>query len=340
MYPYMLFLVLCVFVTGLSAQDVHFSMFNMSPLTLNPAQTGAFEGTARIGGIYRGQWNVYTTPSFFVDAPVVRGFRKSDWVGVGLVVVNDIAGVSQLRTQGSNLSASYHLAFDRKRNTVLTLGFQTGSITRNFRNTKDFTFADELPTEVGGGGVGVGKSQDRSGVGTKSKYRDINFGLMLRTHLKNKDLIEAGFSLAHITQPKYGLLNDSLSGQGKARRPSRITIHGRWNHQITDKISIAPQFLVQATKGGAEIVLQALGGLQINKDVKLNAGPGYRVGDAAMVIFGLDYQDLKVGVAYDINSSSLSSNGTRKGGYELAANYILKLYKKPVVPPAILCPKL
>ncbi len=340
MYPYMLFLVLCFCVTVLSAQDVHYSMFNMSPLTLNPAQTGAFEGTARIGGIYRSQWSVYTTPSFFVDAPIIRGFRKSDWVGVGFVVVNDIAGVSKLSTQGSSISASYHLAFDKKRNTVMTLGFQTGSVTRNIRNNKDFSFADELPLEVGGGGVGIGKSPDRSSLGTKTKYRDFNLGLMLRTHLKNKDLIEAGLSIAHITQPKYGIVSDSLSGSEKARRPSRITIHGRWNHQLTDKISIAPQFLVQATKGGAEIVLQALGGLQINPDVKLSAGPGYRVGDAAMVIVGLDYQDLKVGVAYDINLSSLSSNGTRKGGYEFAANYILKLYKKPVVPPAILCPRL
>src|SRR5690349_16635765 len=88
-------------VSGLSAQDIHFSQFNMSPMTLNPANIGPFEGTARIGGIYRGQFNSvldkqYSTPSVYVDAPIIRGFRKKDWVGVGLMFFSDKAGKGKL----------------------------------------------------------------------------------------------------------------------------------------------------------------------------------------------------------------------------------------------------
>lgn len=52
----------------LCGQDIHFTMYNMSPMTLNPAMAGKFEGTFRIGGIYRDQWasviaNQFRTPS-------------------------------------------------------------------------------------------------------------------------------------------------------------------------------------------------------------------------------------------------------------------------------------
>ena len=42
--------------SALWAQDIHFTQFYMSPMTTNPANAGKFEGTARIGGIFRGQW--------------------------------------------------------------------------------------------------------------------------------------------------------------------------------------------------------------------------------------------------------------------------------------------
>ncbi|MCB0576411.1 MAG: type IX secretion system membrane protein PorP/SprF, partial [Saprospiraceae bacterium] len=61
---------LVLLVSNLSAQDIHFTQFYMSPLTTNPAMSGKFEGTVRIGGIYRGQWasvlsgsDSYKTPS-------------------------------------------------------------------------------------------------------------------------------------------------------------------------------------------------------------------------------------------------------------------------------------
>ena len=38
------------------AQDIHFSMYNLSPLTMNPANTGNYKGDWRIMGNYRSQW--------------------------------------------------------------------------------------------------------------------------------------------------------------------------------------------------------------------------------------------------------------------------------------------
>ena len=122
-----LLLILVVALSGnLHAQDIHFTLFDMSPLTLNPALSGAFEGTARLGGIYRAQSfdavNVeqYETPSFYIDAPIIRGFRKQDWIGVGVAFYSDKAGRLGLETSGALLTASYHFALDQNRNNMLT----------------------------------------------------------------------------------------------------------------------------------------------------------------------------------------------------------------------------
>src|SRR3954471_19404848 len=44
------------------AQDIHFSQFNRSPLNLNPANTGLFDGDFRFSGIHRNQWKSVTVP--------------------------------------------------------------------------------------------------------------------------------------------------------------------------------------------------------------------------------------------------------------------------------------
>ena len=75
--PLIILIVTLSLGSSLAAQDIHNSLFNMSPLSLNPALTGAFEGTARIGGIYRAQdfgiseARGYYSPSFYIDAPVI-----------------------------------------------------------------------------------------------------------------------------------------------------------------------------------------------------------------------------------------------------------------------------
>ena len=43
-------------------QDIHFSQFYSSPLTLNPAYTGNYEGNWRVMSNYRTQWSAIAEP--------------------------------------------------------------------------------------------------------------------------------------------------------------------------------------------------------------------------------------------------------------------------------------
>lgn len=337
----------------LQAQDIHFSLFNMSPLTLNPALTGAYEGTARAGGIYRDQWrgllgkdDLYTTPSFYVDAPIIRGFRKKDWVGAGFVTYNDLAGSSLLLTNTSLLSLSYHFSLNKEGSTLLTLGLQGGSSQRRFiRGGK--IFGDELQSQLNGQPT---ESKD-AGISLETDPKsalDFGAGLMLRTEVDAVSTLEVGLAFQHINQPKYGF--GTAQGQGgvdttrakksDAKRPMRTVVHSKYQRNLTEQFSIAPTFLFQTTGGATEIVLQGWGGYQLNDDYKLNGGLGYRFGDAAQLLFGLDFKEnLRVAASYDISLSPINEGSYSGGSFEIAAWYIFKIYKKPNVKPALLCPQ-
>ncbi|MDP4712269.1 MAG: PorP/SprF family type IX secretion system membrane protein [Saprospiraceae bacterium] len=332
-------LVSMVVVSCLQAQDIHYSMFHMSPLTLNPAHTGAFRGTARIGGIYRGQWftvpnsDGFETQTIYLDAPIIRGFRKTDWVGVGMTNIGDNAGSARLKTSGSLISVAYHLALGKDSKNVLTLGVQGGSFKRRV-NLQRLIFEDQLAVEVGGGGMNTTADNINE---NSENFFDINAGLMLRSSLSDDAQLEAGLAFGHINQPNYSLGGDS--GPDERKRPMRINAHGRLRYRVSDLWTITPGFLWQTTGGATEFAVQSWAGYKLNDDYTLNGGLAYRFGDAAEVMAGLDYrEDLRVTLSYDVNLSALNAATNSVGGFELSAFYILKLYKKPTVTPAILCP--
>ncbi len=323
----------------LRAQDIHYSLYNMSPLTLNPALTGAYEGTARIGGIYRDQWasflpNQFTTPSFFIDAPIIRGFRKTDWVGVGMVTVNDKAGSAKLKTTMNMLSLSYHYALDKDRKTMLTLGIQGGSVQRSLDN-EELIFGDAIQS---------GQPTEEVNF-EETSYLDFAAGLMLRSQISDISKLEVGLAFNHITQPKKASFQANPTSDDN--RPMKIAVHSTFNSQLTDKLSIAPTVLFQTTGGATETALQAWGGYIIKEEnpaekkeeIKLNFGLGYRFADAGQVLLGMDYGPLRVAASYDVNLSSLNEVSNYQGGFEVAAWYIFKIYKKPDTRPAIICPQ-
>ena len=78
------------FGNELRGQGVHFSYLEFAPQSINPAYLGGFLGSYRGTGIYRSQYNNgtevkgYTTFELGIDVPIIRGFRKQDWIGGGI----------------------------------------------------------------------------------------------------------------------------------------------------------------------------------------------------------------------------------------------------------------
>src|SRR5437764_10177023 len=76
------------------AQDPHFSQFFSSPLTLNPAFTGKFNGQVRAAANYRNQWptinRAYETGTASVDFPILtKQIPSTDTWGLGFMGYTD-----------------------------------------------------------------------------------------------------------------------------------------------------------------------------------------------------------------------------------------------------------
>src|ERR1700743_2859484 len=86
-------LLVTFFVLPGKAQDPGFSQFFASPLSLNPALTGKFNGVLRVAGNYRNQWpainNAFITSTISIDAPILANkLPVNDTWGIGFLAMN------------------------------------------------------------------------------------------------------------------------------------------------------------------------------------------------------------------------------------------------------------
>ncbi|GAB4257685.1 MAG: hypothetical protein Kow0027_25010 [Saprospiraceae bacterium] len=335
---------------SLKSQDLHNSLFYMNPLHMNPAFSGAYEGTYRIGGVYRDQarsvvTNAYSTPTIFIDAPVVM-LGKRHWLGVGGLMFQDAAGDGKLQTSSFQLSGALHLALDKKSQKIITIGVQWGQVQRKLKNPENLVFADYLeqvqqgagnpatndPFLTGPGGGGGGNPNDDP----QKNYSDINTGVLFTSKENKGTSYNFGFSVRHLTTPDYNFKSATPD------LPMRLTAHGQLTTPINEKWSITPEVYYTNISPASQFQVHGWAGYHIKpeKRIKLNFGLGYRSNDAGQVLLGIDYGDLKAALAYDVTLSALNEANNYKGGFEIAVYYIGKIYKKPDVKPAILCPHL
>ncbi len=333
--------------TQISAQDIHWSLYNMSPLTLNPALTGAYLGTARIGGIYRDQsFNPnnpsttvgYTTPSFYIDAPIVA-IGKRDWIGIGVMLYSDEAGSASLTNQGAYGSIAYHKALDKKGNTLLSFGIQGGVLNRDI-TFEDLLFADGIESDLQGAGYNSAATPDDF---TSSSAFNLNAGVLLTARLNKLTDLNIGLSFQNILSPNYSINNQTVNTPKGARDlPLGFKLHGQFNFTMSDKWTLSPTFLYNQAFTSNELQVQAMLGYKLNdKDpMIIKLGPGYRLGDAVEVLLGVDYKAFRFGASYDFTVSDLSNVNNGQGAFEFALSYIIKIFKAPTVKPVVICPRL
>src|SRR5688572_24746312 len=130
------------------AQDPHFSQFFSSPLTLNPALTGKFDGTLRAGFNYRNQWpafnDVFTTFTGSIDFSILQeNIPYNDTWGVGILALRDKAAGGILTNTYLGISTSYHKALDEDGYSQIGAGFQATYGQKRLDNSK-LLFEDQL----------------------------------------------------------------------------------------------------------------------------------------------------------------------------------------------------
>jgi len=321
------------FIFNADAQDPHFSQFFASPLTLNPALTGKFDGTLRAAGNYRNQWpafnNVYTTSTLSVDFSILNKIiPENDTWGVGIIALTDKAGGGVLTNNYIGISTAYHKALNEDGYSQIGLGFQGMYGQKRLDNSK--LYYEDMLTPFGFTGVTqeVYNSNDLN-----INYFDVNAGVIYTVSTTDKNNFYFGASMYHINRPK-----ESFKG-GNWNIAARTTISAGGYFPVSDNLTLHTSGIYQVQGKSTETTFGGAIASALNNDERnptnVYGGLWMRWNDAVIPYLGLEFGGMRIGASYDINTSSLKAGSQSRGGMELSLIYI----KKPANGKNVPCPK-
>jgi type IX secretion system PorP/SprF family membrane protein len=320
-------LILLVAMCVSKAQDPNFSQFFASPLTLNPAFTGKFDGIFRAAANYRNQWpsinNAFVTKTASADFHLMKGYLSDiDRWGIGGLFMSDQNGNGALTTNQFSLSTAYHKGLDEDGYHQIGVGFQ-GSYTDKRLDVYKLDFEDEL-TALGFTGT---TSEIFPQSNLTVKYVDINAGVLYNGSTNGYNNFYLGASMYHINRPK-----ETFQG-GQFYLNSRTTVMagGRLPTNQFNAFHFSANYSFQANANN--LMFGGAYAMNLNYDeenpVNVYMGAWARfnnVTDALIPYVGLEFGDVQLGVTYDVNVSSLKPASNMRGGVEISLIYI----KKPV----------
>jgi len=319
------------------AQDAHFSQFFASPLTLNPAFTGKFDGQVRVSGNYRNQWpsinNAFITTTGSVDFHVGKNIIPSnDTWGVGFHALSDKSAGGAVNLTYYSVSTAYHKGLDEDGFHQLSGGLQV-TYANTTIDVSSLHFEDQLTAS---GFTNPQSDPLVSGMGSlSSSYVDMNAGILYSGSSSDRNNYYCGVSLYHINKPTQKLTTaDSYSIN------PRTTIHAGTYFGASDNVTVHFSGIQTFQGGASETVLG--GALQIianpeeqSQQTSLYVGSWLRLNDAIIPYLGLEFNDVRLGITYDYNTSALKTASQNQGGLELSLMYIYR----PSTDKPINCPK-
>jgi len=330
----------CLSLTTLTAtaQDPNFSQFFVSPLSLNPALTGKFNGSFRVAGNYRDQWpavsNTFITSTASFDLPILTNrISELDTWGVGVVAMTDRTANGILTTNFISLTTAYHKGLDEDGLHQLGIGFQ-GTYTSKRLDGSKLNFENELDS-LGGWSNHSGEAID--GQMINLNYFDFSVGALYNGSTDGYNNFYLGVSAYHVNKPQ-----ESFSGIFYTLNP-RITVHAGGAIPLADRSkTIYLSSLVSRQGGATNVVVGGAGGFNVNGDeenpTNFYAGLWTRfnnLNDAVIPYVGLEFGGFRLGASYDVNISSLKVASQSRGGIEISLIYV----NLPVGKKGIPCPR-
>jgi type IX secretion system PorP/SprF family membrane protein len=303
------------------AQDIHFSQYYFSPLSLNPANTGNYKGDYRIFGNYRSQWReldkAYNTYSAGGD---MNFYPKNINVSPGLIFLND-RSASYLSVTKILPSLAVHF---KVAGFKLHFGVQPGLVIKALDFYKH-SFPNQLNWNTGSFDNGL--PNDEPNAGQRSTYFDLNAGFAASRRFGKLEP-EIGFALFHINRPNESFLSNSGN-----RLPMREAYNVGLSYSVTPVIILKGHSLYGYTTDATDWV----SGLNVEYVLSRNAffhnsvfaGFMWRDGfkrnfDASIITAGFNYSHYTVGFSYDITMSELKTSVNGRGAFEIAFIYRAK----------------
>lgn len=303
-------------VSSLPAQDLHFSQFFNSPLVTNPANTGFLpDADYRIGANYRNQWSSvmtvpYKTMSIFGDAQVLRNQLENGWLGLGGVILSDVAGSGSLRSTKVYGSLAYHQQVGLS--SLLTAGFNIGWANKRIDVSK-LKFPDQFDGKFFDASLPTSVVLSNNNV----SYMDVQAGINYAYFPQENIYVNAGYSVQHVNRPKETFFNDQTN---QGRIPMRHIGFINALLKVDPRVIINPNVYYTTQAKASELVfgLNANYNLSEAGEKQLVAGVYYRLGDAVVPMVGFELNNVKFTFSYDVTMSSLNKFNGYRGATEFS----------------------
>ena len=308
-----------VVIKSTTAQDIHFSQFFASPLSLNPANTGNFDGDWRLMNNYRNQWRALSIPFRTISVGLDKQFYlRSEKFSGGIYVINDKSGPAGLTVNKLFLSVAWHKNANGHN---IHIGIQGGMVFKSF-SMDEITFPNQFDPTTGYFNSELNTGETNFNLNTS--YPDLNFGIAWNKKLRLVEP-ELGVSVFHLTMPAETFF------ESNNLLPIRTAITGGLQIPVSN-FFFHPQglYMLQSTAsefiGGSEIGYNIPKGNFIKQ---IFAGYFFRndfttTFDASILEIGLQIKQLRLGFSYDINSSHLKVATNKRGAFEFSLIYISK----------------
>ncbi|MGV6861164.1 MAG: PorP/SprF family type IX secretion system membrane protein [Putridiphycobacter sp.] len=311
-----LILIFLVFVrTNLGfSQDMHLSMYDAAPLFLNPSLTGVFESDWRLHAQYRTQWKAvnfkpYTTGLISFDMP----YKK--W-GFGGQITNYRAGIGNYNALQALFSVGYTIPLDKSKKHMLSFGAQ-GGLTQKSIEYQLLTFDNQY--SIDNGGVFDNTLSSGENFGSQSLViPDLNAGVLYYFAKQQSKLNPfIGLSAFNLLTPTETLFS------GSNQLPMRFYAHLGSRINFTETFFVIPKVLLMKQETFSEITIAGDVGYYLkSNELYLLGGIIYRNKDAVSISLGARKDNYIAKINYDINTSSLISASSGRGGFELSFTYM------------------
>lgn len=307
-----------LFLVSISfAQDIHFSQYYLSPLTLNPANTGNYRGDYRLMGNYRTQWRELNAFNSFSAGGDFNVFPKNMNFSGGIIFLNDKSG-GNLTVNKILPSAAYHIKLNGYK---LHFGLQPGLVIKSI-DFYSHSFPNQLNWEKGGFDNRLPNNEPNAG--QRFAYFDLNLGSSVSKRF-GKWEPEFGFALFHINRPNESFLSDK-----KNPLPIRQAHMLKVNYHVNQKVILQFHNMYGYTAKSSdwvsgvnlEYVLSqhafftnsVFGGLMWRSGILRNS-------DAGIATIGFNFKNYTLGFSYDVTFSQLKTTVNSRGAFEMALIY-------------------
>lgn len=315
----------------IKGQDIHFSQWQQTPLLVNPANAGNFDGYFRGLLIYRNQWFTagapFQTYSASVDGNVGLKKNKAASLGLGAFLYGDQAGAAKWATYKGDFSANAMIQASKK---VKLAGAVSAGVGQNTAKFDNLTWGNQY------NGKEFNKDLPSYEVFTNPSFTwfDVGSGVNFEYDQTSEDFernayykFKAGFAVFHLNQPRM-----KFSSLSKEILDRKYIFNTSLAYDIKNTpVTFTPLFVYMKQGKAREAFFGSDVRYRFKDETKitgartenaLHAGLYYRYGDAMVLNLAFEFKGMWIGFAYDHTLSSWRFSNRGFGAVELSIRWI------------------